>query len=60
MREQRKLNYERIAAAIHFIEENRQEQPKLEAIAEYVNMSPFHFQRIFQEWVGITPKHFLQ
>lgn len=60
MSEQQKLNYERIAAAIRFIEENRQEQPKLEAVAEHVNMSPFHFQRIFQEWAGITPKHFLQ
>lgn len=57
MSEQQKLNYERIAAAIRFIEENRQEQPKLEAVAEHVNMSPFHFQRIFQEWAGITPKH---
>lgn len=60
MSEQQKLNYERIAAAIRFIEENRQEQPKLEAVAEHVNMSPFHFQRIFQEWAGITPKQFLQ
>lgn len=60
MSEQQKLNYERIAAAIRFIEENRQEQPKLEVVAEHVNMSPFHFQRIFQEWAGITPKHFLQ
>lgn len=32
----------------------------MEAIAEAVNMSPFHFQRIFKEWAGITPKHFLQ
>ncbi len=60
MNEQQKLNYERIAAAIRFIEENRHEQPKLEVVAEHVNMSPFHFQRIFQEWAGITPKHFLQ
>lgn len=60
MSEQQKLNYERIASAIRFIEENRQDQPKLEAVAEYVNMSLFHFQRIFQEWAGITPKHFLQ
>lgn len=60
MNEQQKLNYERIPAAIRFIEENRHEQPKLEVVAEHVNMSPFHFQRIFQEWAGITPKHFLQ
>lgn len=57
---QEKMNYARIADAIRFIKDNRREQPRLEAIAQSVNMSPFHFQRIFQEWVGISPKHFLQ
>lgn len=57
---QEKLNYSRIADAIQFIKDNQREQPRLEAIAQSVNMSPFHFQRIFQEWAGITPKHFLQ
>lgn len=57
---QAKMNYARIADAIRFIKDNRREQPRLEAIAQSVNMSPFHFQRIFQEWVGISPKHFLQ
>lgn len=54
------LNYNRIATAIRFIKENRREQPKLEEVAEHVNMSPYHFQRTFQEWVGTSPKHFLQ
>ena len=54
------MNYSRIADAIRFIKDNRREQPQLDAIAQSVNMSPFHFQRIFQEWVGISPKHFLQ
>lgn len=57
---QNELNYSRIAEAIRFIRDNRKEQPCLEAVAEAVNMSPFHFQRIFKEWAGITPKHFLQ
>lgn len=57
---QNELNYSRIAEAIRFIRDNRKEQPRLEAVAEAVNMSPFHFQRIFKEWAGITPKHFLQ
>ena len=54
------LNYERIASAIRFIKENRREQPKLEEVAEHVHMSPYHFQRTFQEWAGTSPKHFLQ
>ena len=47
---QNEINYARIAEAIRFIRDNRKEQPGLEAIAEAVNMSPFHFQRIFKEW----------
>lgn len=54
------MNYERIATAIRFIKENRQEQPRLETIAGHVNMSPAHFQRMFQEWAGTSPKGFLQ
>ena len=54
------LNYERIASAIRFIKENRREQPKLEEVAKHVHMSPYHFQRTFQEWTGTSPKHFLQ
>ena len=60
MKQQQELNYERIASAIRFIKENRQEQPRLETIAGHVNMSPSHFQRMFQEWAGISPKGFLQ
>lgn len=46
---QNEINYARIAEAIRFIRDNRKVQPGLEAIAEAVNMSPFHFQRIFKE-----------
>jgi len=52
--------YERIAKAISFIQANYQQQPSLEDIAEHVNLSSFHFQRLFQEWAGTTPKKFLQ
>ena len=57
---QQELNYLRIAEAIGFIRENRHEQPGLESVAEAVNMSPYHFQRVFKEWAGVSPKHFLQ
>ena len=50
MQTQQQLNYECIASAIRFIKENRQEQPKLEEVAEHVHMSPYHFQRTFQEY----------
>ena len=60
MKSQQELNYNRIADAIRFIKKNYRTQPKLEEIAEHINMSPFHFQRMFSEWAGTTPKRILQ
>jgi AraC family transcriptional regulator of adaptative response/methylated-DNA-[protein]-cysteine methyltransferase len=55
-----KTHYEKIEKAIRFINENIRTQPSLDEIANVVNLSPFHFQRLFRQWVGITPKRFLQ
>lgn len=60
MQEQAQLNYQRIAEAITYIRQNFKSQPSLEEIAEKVNLSPFHFQRLFTEWAGVSPKKFLQ
>ncbi|MGB4400967.1 MAG: methylated-DNA--[protein]-cysteine S-methyltransferase [Daejeonella sp.] len=54
------INYTRIAEAIVYIRENFRSQPSLDEIAEKVNLSPFHFQRMFTEWAGVSPKKFLQ
>lgn len=53
-------NFERIAEAIRYIEANRKRQPSLEEVASHVCLSPFHFQRMFTEWAGISPKRFLE
>ena len=53
-------DYERIAKAISFIIEHARQQPSLEEIAAHLHMSPFHFQRLFCRWAGVTPKRFLQ
>ena len=55
-----KSDYERIAAAIQFIERNIPNQPTLAEIASELGMSRFHFQRLFQRWAGVSPKRFLQ
>lgn len=60
MNEQQKINYTRIAEAIEYIKSNFKNQPNLDEVAEQVNLSPFHFQRLFSEWAGMTPKKFLQ
>ena len=53
-------NYERIEKAIVYLKENFKEQPDLDEVAGQVYLSPFHFQRLFKEWAGVSPKKFLQ
>jgi len=57
---QTELDYQRIAKAISFLKSNYKRQPSLDEVAEAVHLSPFHFQRMFKEWAGVTPKQFLQ
>jgi len=54
------INYKRIEDAINYIKLNFKEQPNLDVLAAKVNLSPFHFQRLFTEWAGVSPKKFLQ
>lgn len=60
MTEQQTINYQRIAAAIEYIQTNFKEQPNLDEVAKKVHLSSFHFQRLFSEWAGTSPKKFLQ
>ena len=46
--------------AIAYIVEHYNEQPSLQELAEHVGLSDTHFQRVFTEWVGVSPKRFLQ
>lgn len=53
-------DYQRIEEAIRYIRENFRDQPDLDQIAKQIHLSPFHFQRLFKEWAGVSPKKFLQ
>ncbi len=53
-------DYQRIEAAIRYLEEHSTEQPPLEKVAGHIGLSPFHFQRLFKRWAGVSPKRFLQ
>lgn len=53
-------DYERIEKAIAYLSQNFKEQPDLEEVAKHVFLSPFHFQRLFNKWAGVSPKKFLQ
>ncbi|MCE7064885.1 methylated-DNA--[protein]-cysteine S-methyltransferase [Dyadobacter sp. CY326] len=57
---QETYNYDKIAKAIEFIVANAKDQPSLFDVAEEVSISQFHFQRVFTEWAGVSPKKFLQ
>ena len=50
----------RIERALDYLASNFESQPSLEEIASWVDLSEYHFQRLFTRWVGISPKKFLQ
>ncbi len=52
--------YQKVAAAIAFIRQHRDQQPSLSAVAQHIGLSEHHFQRLFTQWAGISPKRFLQ
>ncbi|MFC3153324.1 bifunctional transcriptional activator/DNA repair enzyme AdaA [Litoribrevibacter euphylliae] len=51
-------NYQRIEQAIAFLRANFKSQPSLEEVAAHVHLSEYHFQKMFKEWAGISPKQF--
>lgn len=53
-------DYLRIKRAIEYLENNYQIQPGLEELSNAVHVSPYHLQRLFRRWAGVTPKQFLQ
>ncbi len=60
MKAQHNINFNRIAEAIDYIQNNFKSQPDLDEVAEKIHLSPYHFQRLFTEWAGTSPKKFLQ
>ena len=57
---QQALDYQRVAEAIRYVEDNFQQQPTLDEIAASVHLSKHHFQRLFKQWAGISPTQFMQ
>jgi AraC family transcriptional regulator of adaptative response/methylated-DNA-[protein]-cysteine methyltransferase len=53
-------DYHRIERAIQFLDASIPTRPSLDDVARHVGMSPFHFQRLFTRWAGISPKRFSQ
>jgi len=53
-------HYYCIAQTIEYIRQHFKNQPSLDELAANVHLSPYHFQRLFTEWAGVSPKQFLQ
>ena len=57
---QSQIDYKRVERAIDYIARNYKDKPSLEDIAAEIHVSPFHFQRLFSKWAGVSPKKFIQ
>ena len=55
---QDRIDYRRIEAAITHIAAHWRDAPALDEVAEAASLSPFHFQRLFTRWAGVSPKGF--
>lgn len=53
-------DYQRIEAAIGYIHRHLRRQPGLEDVAAAAGLSPYHFQRLFRRWAGVSPKRLLE
>ena len=52
-------NWRRMGRAIRYLSAHYLDQPSLEDAAAAINLSPFHFQRLFTRYVGVSPKNFV-
>ena len=57
---QNQRNFDRVQQAIQYIQQNFKRQPSLAEVANAVNLSPTHLQKLFSEWAGVSPKKFIQ
>jgi AraC family transcriptional regulator of adaptative response/methylated-DNA-[protein]-cysteine methyltransferase len=57
--DERSADYHRMDKALAWLAERWRERPSLDDAAESVGLSPFHFQRVFTRWAGVSPKTFM-
>ena len=60
MGQQNTYHFDVMRRAIDYIDGATQHPVALDDIAAHMNMSPAHFQRLFTQWVGISPKRYQQ
>jgi AraC family transcriptional regulator, regulatory protein of adaptative response / methylated-DNA-[protein]-cysteine methyltransferase len=52
--------YSLIARVLEHLVTMPEPQPTLAQLSASVGLSPSHFQKLFKEWVGVSPKKFIQ
>lgn len=52
-------DYHRMAKALAWLADRWLDRPSLDEAAAAVGLSPFHFQRLFTRWAGVSPKTFM-
>ena len=58
MHQQHQIDYRRVERGIAYVAAHFSEGPALEDVAAAAHVSPFHFQRMFTAWAGVSPKTF--
>mgnify|MGYP002834862538 CR=1 FL=1 len=58
MHQQHQIDYRRVERGIAYIAAHFREGLALEDVAAAAHVSPFHFQRMFTAWAGVSPKTF--
>jgi AraC family transcriptional regulator of adaptative response/methylated-DNA-[protein]-cysteine methyltransferase len=58
--QQQGRDYRRMEKALAWLSSHYEQQPSLGEVAKLVDLSEFHFQRLFRRWVGLTPKKYVQ
>ena len=53
-------DYDRMTQALAFLDAHADRRPSLDEVAEAAGLSPFHFQRLFRRWAGVSPARLVQ
>lgn len=57
--QEQSADYQRMAKALGWLGERWRDRPPLDEAADAAGLSPFHFQRLFTRWAGVSPKTFM-
>ena len=60
MEQERSYHFQIMRRAIDLIDARPEAARSLDALAAEMNLSAAHFQRVFSQWVGISPKRYQQ